>query len=797
MTMFRTVLIFTIVAILGACGGAEDRKAAHMEKGQALFDAGNFEKARLEFKNVLQIDPKDIPARFALAQTLEKTQDWRGAAGHYLAVLESEPEHHDALSRMGQIYLLGRDLEKAGEHAEKILAQNPNDPDGLTLRAGVRSVNSTDLDGAKTDVLQALEAAPGHANASALLASLYLREGATDKSIATLEQALEKNPDNTTIRTLLARVHTQLGNHKKAAALYTEIIEQEPNVLAHRLRLANFHVSQENKDAAEAVLKQTITDIDDVNSRLAYAEFLAKQRSGQGAADALKQMITEEPTEYRLRFALGKLYEAGNVLDDAKLVYTEIIELTDDDEENPNLLNAKTRLAIVEARRGERARASELIEEVLAQNPRDQEALKLRGTISLGNNDAAAAVADYRAALRDSPNDAELLRLLARAHLAAGDAELAKDTLLKGIEANPAVLTLRADLVNIYSREQKLDQALAQLEEVLEIQPTNAKAYEGIYKIHVHRKDWSKALATAERVKAALPEQPTGFYYAGLVHQAEKRLPESIEQFESALAVSPDAVQPLSQLIKSHLASGQQDVAEQRLKDVIERNPKNFVAHNLLGELSLSSKRLDAAEQAFKTASEINPKWAIPYRNLATTYIANQQDAKAIAIMEKGIEATDGSALLVTGLATYLERTGKLDSAIEQYRNLLKDSPDSALAANNLAMLLIEYKDDEASKNEARTLAKRLENSNNAAYLDTYGWIEHKFGEHGRAIEVLEKAVAAAPDAAIMRYHLGMAYVAQGNVVEAKDHLSRAIESNIDFRGLDEAKATLKKLDPS
>ena len=62
-------------------------------------------------------------------------------------------------------------------------------------------------------------------------------------------------------------------------------------------------------------------------------------------------------------------------------------------------------------------------------------------------------------------------------------------------------------------------------------------------------------------------------------------------------------------------------------------------------------------------------------------------------------------------------------------------------------------------------------------------------------MEVLEKAVAAAPDAAIMRYHLGMAYVAQGNQVLAKDNLMQAIAANIEFRGLDEAKAALKEMD--
>ena len=40
----------------------------------------------------------------------------------------------------------------------------------------------------------------------------------------------------------------------------------------------------------------------------------------------------------------------------------------------------------------------------------------------------------------------------------------------------------------------------------------------------------------------------------------------------------------------------------------------------------------------------------------------------------------------------------------------------------------------------------------------------------------------------------GMAYLAQGNEVSAKTHLERAVNANVEFRGLDEAKDALGKL---
>jgi hypothetical protein len=44
-----------------------------------------------------------------------------------------------------------------------------------------------------------------------------------------------------------------------------------------------------------------------------------------------------------------------------------------------------------------------------------------------------------------------------------------------------------------------------------------------------------------------------------------------------------------------------------------------------------------------------------------------------------------------------------------------------ALAANNLAMLLVEYPDDEASKQRTRELIAPLRNTTEAAFLDTVG----------------------------------------------------------------------------
>jgi Tfp pilus assembly protein PilF len=213
-----------------------------------------------------------------------------------------------------------------------------------------------------------------------------------------------------------------------------------------------------------------------------------------------------------------------------------------------------------------------------------------------------------------------------------------------------------------------------------------------------------------------------------------------------------------------------------------------------LGELALSAKRYPDAQRAFEKALSLNEKWAIPYRNLASTHLGQKKESEALAVMREGIQKTGGSSLLLTALATYLESVGKLDDAIAEYEGALKSQPKSPLATNNLAMLLAEYKSDPESLKRAQELAVALANSNEPAFLDTAGWVAYKNKNYQKAAELLEKAVVSASDAALIRFHLGMAYLALGNQVLAKDNLKQALDSEAEFRGKDIAKAEFAKL---
>jgi Tfp pilus assembly protein PilF len=58
----------------------------------------------------------------------------------------------------------------------------------------------------------------------------------------------------------------------------------------------------------------------------------------------------------------------------------------------------------------------------------------------------------------------------------------------------------------------------------------------------------------------------------------------------------------------------------------------------------------------------------------------------------------------------------------------------------------------------------------------------------------LTGVVEKAPDVPVFNYHLGMAYLKQGNKQAAKEYLSKAVGEKYTYTGIDEARKALAEL---
>ncbi|ANE55429.1 tetratricopeptide repeat protein [Methylomonas sp. DH-1] len=783
--------IVVLTTGLVACNGAEDRKAKYMEEGKQLFQAGDYEKAQLAFKNVLQIDPKDAESRFQMAEALSKQGKIEAAFKEYSSVVAGNENHVMARVRVGQLLLLNRMVDDAEKMAGEALAKEPNNVEALVLLAGVQSAKNNN-DGAIASVERALKQSPDDVPATLMMASIQTRLDKADQAIAMLKEAIAKKADNVPLRSMLAGLYAKTKNAAEAENTLAEIVKIEPQQLQHYRSLALFQVSTQQVDKAEATLRDAVAKMPDNDTAKTYLiDFLLEKRSPEVAIAELLPMIEQKPDAYELKFKLANIHLAKKEFDKTEATLKEIV---DRDKLGPSAITARNKLAALYAltKRGDEAKG--LIKEVLENNPRDAEALTMRGQFALAENRIPDAIADFRAVLVDQPNNTGVLKMLSAAHLRNNEDELARENMEKVVSLTPADETAQLDLVGLFLKGNKPDQAKQQLETLLKANPKSLKGLEALFKLEVTQKHWDKAQAAAKQVQELNDKDATGFYMSGLAYQAENKLAESVDAFQKALERKPDAVEPLTEMVKSYLVLKQSDKALAKLQQVVKQQPDHFVAYNLIGGAYLNEQKFAEAKTAYQKAQSIKPDWYSPYRNLALIELAQKNKAGAIDIYKKGIEKTGGAMELVDDLARLYHREGQNQEVLALYETSYKQHPDSAVAVNNLASYLSDFAATPENLERAAKLAEPLLKTNNPNMLDTVAWIAYKQGNFDKAKEIMAKSIERDAQSPIANYHMGMIYYKMNDPVKAREHLQKAVDKKVEFDGLAEAKEVLGKL---
>jgi len=133
-----------------------------------------------------------------------------------------------------------------------------------------------------------------------------------------------------------------------------------------------------------------------------------------------------------------------------------------------------------------------------------------------------------------------------------------------------------------------------------------------------------------------------------------------------------------------------------------------------------------------------------------------------------------------TMAAMLVHAQGRLAEAKTRYASVLEREPRSAVAANNLAWI---YADERQNLDAALDLAERATEQipDYAEAWDTLGWVYHRKQLPMLALAPFEKAVAKDPGNATFHFHLGLALTAAGERLRARESLQTALKLQPDF----------------
>lgn len=787
----KTLCLMLAVTVLAAgCTGAEGRKARYFERGQSYLDEGNLDKARVEFSNVLQIDPKHAQARYFAGRVAEKQIKPREAVANYQAAIDADPDFVAARGALGRIYYIAGLPEKAREIIEPGLRLAPDDAQLRTVRGGLRALEG-DLAGALEDGEAAVRADPADEVAHAFLAAQYDSQGRTDEAIATLEEGLARVPDSIDLTIIVAELLYKQARKDEAIRRLTGLARAHPGQLVHWQRLARLQVLEKDQAGAEATLREAVgANPKNAEAKFSLVTLIGAHRDAAAAMEQMQQFVDAEPKNAELKLAQARLLEVAKQQDAAEAVYRAVIDAEGLDVHG---LVARNRLAAMLIQRDEVKAAESLLAEVLKQNARDNDALILRAGIAMSRGDTAVAITDLRAVLRDQPTAVPLLRTLARVHMQDGDAALAEEVLRSAMQIDPLDLQSRFELASLLLATERGQLALPVLQQLIKDAPDNIQAREAYFNVQMSVQDLDGARHTAEEIKNLRPDLAVGAMLLGNLHERGRRLADAEREYDYALRVSDNPIAPLVALVRVDLARKRSASAIERIEAVIAQAPKLAAVHHMLGETHMVLGDFPAAAKAFDAAIAQQPDSWTSYRGKALAQNLAQQPDQAQATLKQGIEKT-GSVDLFASLAALHEVYGRVNEAIATYEAALERHPRSQPVANNLAMLLVTHRRGERDLERASQVAKLLEGASQPALLDTLGWVKYHRGAIAEAVALLKQAADKSPGSPEIQYHLGMAQWRSGDQAAAKRNLQAALDSERKFAGIEDARRVLKEL---
>jgi tetratricopeptide (TPR) repeat protein len=115
-------------ASMSGCSSSEDRQAKYLERAQTALEKGDFDKARVDLKNVLQINAGNAQARLLFAKLEERQKNWPQMYANLNAAIEADPTLLEARIKLAELLIAANQPEDARKQIDKILAQERTTP---------------------------------------------------------------------------------------------------------------------------------------------------------------------------------------------------------------------------------------------------------------------------------------------------------------------------------------------------------------------------------------------------------------------------------------------------------------------------------------------------------------------------------------------------------------------------------------------------------------------------------------------------------------------------------------------
>lgn len=222
----------------------------------------------------------------------------------------------------------------------------------------------------------------------------------------------------------------------------------------------------------------------------------------------------------------------------------------------------------------------------------------------------------------------------------------------------------------------------------LECTTGNWLAHANLAGILVEQGRYAETIEHARASLAIRPDNPVPLQYLGRALQGLGRPREAAVEFERALEHAPGSTSILLDLGTALGDAGDHDGARARYRQAFEKDPGSLPARNNLGAELLRAGDFDDAAALLCTAGMQSSEDLLLHFNCGVALSALHRYDDAVEQFRRAVELDPRHVQSWRALASVLERSGRVDEAIDALRTALRLAPNDQAVKRDLERLL-------------------------------------------------------------------------------------------------------------
>ena len=335
-------------------------------------------------------------------------------------------------------------------------------------------------------------------------------------------------------------------------------------------------------------------------------------------------------------------------------------------------------------------------------------------------------------------------------------------------------------------------EAARDLQRAVELQPENLDAHSRLSNLFLNayladrkrpKQLLSELKGVSDKIAQRFPNSYEDARLKGYLALFEGQAPKAAELFEKANKIKPYQQDLVLVYMQTLGAVNKADEGEKLAYDLLKKEPGALPVYDALFLQYMRSKRIPDAERILKSKVENNPKVADAYLQLAAHYYTQKQMPEMNALLQKvSSNPTDfpHSEIMV---GDFFLRIRDLNAAMSHYQEGVKREPKErhTYQKRMIEVMVKQNKKDEAQQLVTEILKEDPKDPEAIAIRASLSLLTGSREQLQSAINDLQTVVSRMPDNPVLRYNLGKALLAKGNIQAARIQFEEAIKLRPDY----------------